>query len=97
MRDSMDREQLTVVTRKGQITVPAAIRQALGLKEGDKVAVSLDERGARLRPVRSVTEMTYGVLYSDTPGRSPEEERAAAIEEIAGNAAAEGTASTSGD
>src|SRR5207248_9670480 len=59
---SMSTEQYTVVTRKGQITVPAEIRKALGLRIGDKVAVSLDDNGvlhANLRPVRSVTDMTF--------------------------------------
>ena len=57
------KEILTVVTRKGQITVPAEIRKALGLKEGDRVALSLAESGqplATLRPARSVAEMTFG-------------------------------------
>ena len=30
-------ERFSVVTRKGQITIPADFRKALGLKEGDKV------------------------------------------------------------
>lgn len=67
------KELLTVVTRKGQITVPAEIRKALGLKEGDKVALSLTNReGLRvtLRPVRSVAEMTFG---SVTPRQRPED------------------------
>lgn len=87
------KEQLTVVTRKGQITVPAEIRRALGLKEGDKVAVSLAEEGqpqASLRPVRSVTEMTFGAV---TPKKRPEdmkELRRLAVDEIAENAAGEG-------
>ena len=34
----MGQELLTVVTRKGQITVPAAIRRALKIQEGDKIA-----------------------------------------------------------
>jgi AbrB family looped-hinge helix DNA binding protein len=62
------KEQLTTVTRKGQITVPVEIRRALDLQIGDKVAVSLDEENgalrAHLRPVRSVAEMTFGVLHS---------------------------------
>jgi antitoxin PrlF len=67
------KELLTVVTRKGQITVPAEIRKALGLKEGDKVALSLTDRKglqATLRPVRSVAEMTFG---SVTPRQRPED------------------------
>jgi len=62
------KEQLTTVTRKGQITVPAEIRKALNLRIGDKVAVSLDEDNgtlrASLRPVRSVAEMTFGAFHS---------------------------------
>jgi len=67
------RELLTVVTRKGQITVPAEIRKALNLKEGDKVALSISEtekEQATLRPIRSVAEMTFG---SVTPRRRPED------------------------
>jgi AbrB family looped-hinge helix DNA binding protein len=67
------KEQLTAVTRKGQITVPADIRTALGLQIGDKVAVSLDEGGvlcANLRPVRSVADVTFGALK---PRGLPEE------------------------
>jgi len=69
------KELLTVVTRKGQITVPAEIRKALNLKQGDKVAVSVSETGkprAILRPVRSVAEMTFG---SVTPRKRPEDFR----------------------
>lgn len=63
----MSQELLTVVTRKGQITVPARIRRALGLSEGDRVAVSIRDESAGeavLRPVRSVAEATYGVATS---------------------------------
>ncbi|MGH2469987.1 MAG: AbrB/MazE/SpoVT family DNA-binding domain-containing protein, partial [Chloroflexota bacterium] len=43
MEDIATKELLTVVTRKGQVTVPSAIRHALGLKQGDKVAFTLEE------------------------------------------------------
>ena len=88
------KEQLTTVTRKGQITVPIEIRKALGIEVGDKVAVSLDEENgalhANLRPVRSVADMTFGII---TPRKRPEdikELRKLAIEEMAENAASEG-------
>jgi AbrB family looped-hinge helix DNA binding protein len=64
---------LTVLTRKGQITVPAEIRRTLNLKQGDKVALSMSETGkceAVIRPVRSVAEMTFG---SVTPRKTPED------------------------
>ena len=69
----MVKESLTVLTRKGQITVPAEIRRALGLKEGDKVAVSLrddDASQANLRPVKSVAALTFGAVK---PRRRPED------------------------
>ena len=67
------RELTTILTRKGQITVPVEIRRALGLKEGDKVAIALSdpENGeATLRPVRSVAERTFGAV---TPRKCPED------------------------
>lgn len=69
------RERLTVVTRKGQITIPAEVRRALGLKEGDKVAISLpgpEDQEAHLRPVRSVAELTFGAVK---PRKRPEDSR----------------------
>jgi len=54
----------TVVTRKGQITVPAEIRRALNINVGDKIALSIREGHdgeAILRPAPSVAEATYGV------------------------------------
>jgi AbrB family looped-hinge helix DNA binding protein len=86
-------ELISVVTRKGQITVPVEIRRALGLKEGDKVALSLSEREqnqATLRPVRSVADLTFGAV---TPQRRPEDFRSLRgqfEEDVAENAEREG-------
>jgi AbrB family looped-hinge helix DNA binding protein len=85
-------DEVTTMTRKGQISVPAAIRSALGLKEGDKVAFSLaggKKKQATLRPVQSVADMTSGKLASPVPMRSPEEERAAFAEGVADELAEE--------
>src|SRR3954471_7649864 len=41
----------TVVTRKGQITIPAPIREALGIKEGDTISVTLEGDKVKLEPV----------------------------------------------
>lgn len=57
-------EYITTVTRKGQITIPVDIRRALGIEEGDKIAVALEGEDAGVivvRPVRSVADMTYGL------------------------------------
>lgn len=72
------KELFTSVTRKGQITLPVEIRRSLGIKVGDKVAVSLiettDGREPQviLRPVRSVAEMTFGAI---PPRKRPEDFR----------------------
>ncbi|MBI4321546.1 MAG: AbrB/MazE/SpoVT family DNA-binding domain-containing protein [Chloroflexi bacterium] len=71
------KEFYTVVTRKGQITVPAEIRRTLKLKQGDKVGLSVrkadkDKIQVTLRPVQSVAEMTFG---SVTPRKRPEDFR----------------------
>lgn len=67
------KEQLTTMTRKGQITVPAEIRRALRLNIGDRVAVSLDEEDgglhANLRPAQSVADTTFGSVKAR---KSPE-------------------------
>ena len=76
-------ERLSVVTRKGQITIPAEFRRALGLKEGDKVALSLEAGEVKLSRTGSVVEATAGALKSDLPPLSPEEERRAAEQAIA--------------
>ena len=80
------RELLTVVTRKGQVTVPAEVRKALHLKQGDKVAFELPESAGgtvAMRRVGSVVEQTFGALASRIPALSPAEERAAFEEGMA--------------
>jgi AbrB family looped-hinge helix DNA binding protein len=74
------KELLTVMTRKGQVTVPAEVRKALDLKQGDKVAFELPEGAVgtvAIRRVGSVAEQTFGALASAVPALSPQEERAA--------------------
>ena len=49
----------TVVRRNGQITIPLAIRKALGIEEGDRIELVLtdgDRDRATLRRVPSATE-----------------------------------------
>ena len=36
------------VTRKGQVTIPLAVRRKLGIEPGSEVEFELDERGARV-------------------------------------------------
>ncbi len=76
-------QHLTVMTRKGQITVPVEIRRALGLKEGDKVAVSLENGHARLVRYGSVTARTAGMFRVEGPPLTAEQLREAAAQRMA--------------
>jgi AbrB family looped-hinge helix DNA binding protein len=82
------KELLTVVTRKGQITVPVAIRRSLGLKEGDKVSLTLEhDNGVRLTRAVGVVARTAGMM---NPHRKPLDSsglREAAEQAIADDAA----------
>src|SRR5947209_20220367 len=53
------RAHLSVITRKGQITLPADIRRSLGLKEGDTIAFRVEDGEVRLSPVRATLADGY--------------------------------------
>lgn len=72
------KEMLSVVTRKGQVTVPAEIRRQLGLKIGEKVAFVTDGSEVRLVRGESVVGRTVGAFKGYGPPLSAEELRAAA-------------------
>ena len=46
-------EKHAKITTKGQITVPLAIRRALGVGAGDVLLFEEDKTGVRVRPVRT--------------------------------------------
>ena len=49
------------ITKKGQTTLPKAVRNALGLQAGDRVRYILSDSQVRLLPVRPINRL-YGVL-----------------------------------
>jgi AbrB family looped-hinge helix DNA binding protein len=61
------------VTRKGQVTVPADVRKALGLQRGDRVSFFLYNGDVRLKKSDSVIERTAGALRN--PAVPPMTER----------------------
>jgi AbrB family looped-hinge helix DNA binding protein len=77
------KEQTTLVTRKGQVTIPIAIREALNIKEGDSVVWEMEKGQVRVRRGSSVVARTAGILKSDRLFLTAEEERAAAEQAIA--------------
>jgi len=46
-------EKEAKITSKGQITVPLAIRRALGVQPGDTLLFESGKDGVRVRPVRT--------------------------------------------
>ena len=78
----------TLVTRKGQITVPIRIREELGLKEGDKLAFIRSGQEITIKRSASVVLQTAGVLQGNSPALSPPQLREAAEDAIADEAIA---------
>lgn len=74
----MTKQMTTIVTRKGQITVPAEIRRELGIKEGDRVAFVVTEDEIRFQRSESVVERTTGIFKGYGPRMTAEEMREAA-------------------
>jgi antitoxin PrlF len=61
---------LATVTAKGQVTIPAEIRKALGLKPRDKVAFVLDQGEVRIEPSSSTIRLGFGAVR---PRKRPED------------------------
>lgn len=81
------KEHISVITRRGQVTIPVAIRRALSLNEGDKITFEVEDDRIRIVARRgSVVERTAGTLKSKAPTLTPTEERAAVEQTIAEDA-----------
>ena len=76
-------EHVSVMTEGGEVTIPSAIRQVLGLAPGDRVAFVPEDGHVRLERVLSVTERTAGIAKSDMPPLTAEELREVAERVIA--------------
>ena len=58
---------ISVVGRRGTVTIPAGIRKRLGLAEGDHVAFTLDEDVLVIRTIRKSFLDYYGSLKVQGP------------------------------
>lgn len=61
------------MTQKGQVTVPVAVRRALGLKPRDRVEFAIEDGRAVLRKAASQLLASYGAV---PPRQRPEDFRA---------------------
>ncbi|GAA0274730.1 AbrB/MazE/SpoVT family DNA-binding domain-containing protein [Halobacterium noricense] len=70
--------ETTRVTRKGQVTIPKALREEFGLEEGDELRWEKAEDGIRVR--KATRSAGRGMLVDDDV---PEEKREEMAEEMA--------------
>ncbi len=54
--------QISTITTKGQITIPAALRKRLGLQQGDEVAFIIENGKVVLMPVEKNIEAAFGLV-----------------------------------
>jgi antitoxin PrlF len=55
-------EKVATITAKGQITIPKAVRQALGADYGGKIAYRIDEHGVSLHRVEAAEDPALGAF-----------------------------------
>jgi AbrB family looped-hinge helix DNA binding protein len=65
------------VTSKGQITIPKAVREALGLEPGDRVAFRLLDNAAMVEPETVDLKELFGSLHTRVKGVSVDDMEAA--------------------
>lgn len=79
----------TEVTETGQITIPQAIRQSMGLHPHDTVSCELDSETAKIRRVSSKLMQGYGAVRARKKPEDYQELRKAFEEGIAEEASSE--------
>ncbi len=83
-------QQITTVTQKGQVTIPAPIRKALKIKPRDRVEFRLVKGEARLRPAKSAVLATAGAVKTRHKIKDWSKFRRVIEEEIAEDVSREG-------
>lgn len=51
---------MTVITKKGQVTLPKLLREKIGIKEGDEVVFELEEDAMKIRKIEKRSLLTLG-------------------------------------
>ena len=68
----------STMTTRGRTTIPKAVRDALGLRAGDRVRYTIRDGVAELRPMRSVVRLRNFFRYSGSTVTIEEMNRAGA-------------------
>ena len=69
-------KKYSTVTRKGQVTIPIAVREKLDIAYGEKVEFAVNEQNeVVIRPVKASLDDVYGVLEKQKPAGSHEDHR----------------------
>ena len=75
------------MTSKGQVTVPKAVRQQLGLRQGTRVAFVIEGDHAVLRPAvpeRSLPQSGFGMVKVSGPALPADFDVASLLKPVAG-------------
>lgn len=62
------RELIATVTERGQVTLPAEVRDLLGLKPRDRVVFAIDDGQVQLKPAR----FTLDTAFQSVPALPPD-------------------------
>ena len=67
-------KKYSTVTRKGQVTIPMAVREKLDIAYGEKVEFAVNEQNeVVIRPVKASLDDVYGVLEKQKPAGTHED------------------------
>jgi len=76
--DGESDDRTTRITRKGQVTIPKALREEFGLEEGDELRWEKTDDGIRVR--KATGSAGRGMLVDEDVSEAKREEMAAEME-----------------
>ena len=65
----------SIISTNGRTTLPKPVREALGLKMGDRIRYFVDGRTVRILPVRPIDRLFGMLIYTSAPVTNDEMER----------------------
>lgn len=76
-------EFVSTITSKGQVTIPAGVRRALGVTARDRIVFVIEGDRVSLRRASGIVERTVGAIKTAQPAETAEALREAAERAIA--------------